>query len=122
MNPLLLLVLATTTNPAPACVYNYIDDTLGYAAEPSITFEAAKLGWFFKGDLVRYRDGYYAKYGRPRQLAPFEIKPVGKKGNIPIFIDVDKDADAPETVYVMVKSADCSFQPYTQQHNPMPPD
>lgn len=121
MNSFFLLAVATTS-PAPACAYNYIDDTLGYVAEPNVTFEAAALGWFFKGELIQYRDGYYAKYGRPRPFAPFEIEPVGKKGNIPIFIETWQDADAPDIVYVMAKSAGCLFQTYKRQYNPMPPE
>lgn len=112
---LMLMAALATPSPAPACAFNPANGAIAHAAEPTPTFEAAGLKWFIDNEVLRFAGGTYAKYGLPRQLAPMEIEAAGEKGEVPIFIEAGNYVEAPEVVYVMVKSADCSFQPYARE-------
>jgi hypothetical protein len=46
---------------------------------------------------------------------PAEIEPAADKDGVPLFIEAGNYADAPEVIYVMASSAECSFQPYGRE-------
>lgn len=110
MNFAFLFLLAAPSGQA--CDFDPVNGTLAYSAVPHADFDAAGRKWFINNESIAYAGGSYTKYGLPRQLAPFEIEAVGETDNIPIFIEAGNYVDEPEVIYLLVKSADCSFQPY----------
>lgn len=110
-----LLIAALAGGPAPACAFHDERGTIIHSPNPTPAFEAAGRPWFVKSEKLDYAGGVYAKYGLPRQLAPDEVEAVAQKDGVPIFIEAGNYADAPEVIYLMAKSADCSFQPYGRE-------
>jgi hypothetical protein len=109
------IVLTTIAVPqAQACASNDERGSLVHSANPTPAFEAGSAAWFVNSDKIAYAGGSYAKYGLPRVLKPDEIEPVADKGGVPLFIEAGNYSAAPEVIYVMVRSADCSFQPYSR--------
>lgn len=98
-----------------ACAFHDERGTLGYSPQPTPAFEAGAKPWYINGDKIAYAGGSYVKYGLPRQLAPDEIEAVQDKDGVPLFVEAGAHADKPEVLYVMVRSADCSFQPYARE-------
>lgn len=111
----LLAALLAMASPAPACAFNPANGILAHAAEPTPAYEAAARKWFIDDETVRFAGGNYGKYGLPRQLSPMEIEAADDKDNVPIFIEAGNYVDEPAIIYILVKSADCSFQPYERQ-------
>lgn len=110
-----LVAALVSTNPAMACVYSPTSGTVRHSPYPSPAFEAAGIDWFVKNEPIRFAGGSYTKYGLPRQLAPAEIEAASQSGNVPLFVEAGDHVDQPEIVYIMVRSADCTFQPYARQ-------
>lgn len=100
---------------APACAFHDERGVVLESPNPTPRFEAAGKPWFEKGEAVAYAAGSYAKFGLPRQLAPAEVEAAGEKDGVPLFIEAGNYSDAPDILYVMVRSAECSFQPYARE-------
>lgn len=98
-----------------ACAFHDERGTIAYAINPTPAFEAAGKSWYVNGEKIAYADGSYAKYGLPRQLMPDEIEAVHDKDGVPLFVAAGNYVDKPDVLYVMVRSADCSFQPYARE-------
>lgn len=111
----LLMAALAMTSPAPACAFNPANGVIAHASVATPAFEAADRKWFIDSETVSFAGGTYGKYGLPRQLSPMEIEAAGDKDDLPIFIEAGHYVDEPEVIYIMVKSADCSFQPYERQ-------
>ena len=111
----MLMAALAAASPAPACAFNPANGAIAHAAEATPAFEAAAKKWFIDNEALRFAGGAYIKYGLPRQLSPMEIEAAGDREDVPIFIEAGYYVEEPEVVYVMVKSADCSFQPYARQ-------
>ena len=110
-----LAAALVSTNPAMACVYSPTSGTVRHSPYPSPAFEAAGVEWFVKNEPISFAGGTYVKYGLPRQLAPVEVVAASQSGNIPLFVEAGSQVDQPDIVYITVKSADCTFQPYARQ-------
>ncbi|SEH13606.1 hypothetical protein SAMN05428974_0841 [Sphingopyxis sp. YR583] len=110
-----LVVALASSSPVMACVYSPTNGTVRHSPYPSPAFEAAGVRWFVKNEAISFAGGTYTKYGLPRQLAPSDIEAASQSGNVPLFVEAGNQADQPEIVYIMVRSADCSFQPYARQ-------
>ena len=98
-----------------ACAFHDERGTIGYAINATPAFEAAGKSWYINDEKIAHAGGSYAKYGLPRQLAPEEIEAVHDKDGVPLFVAACNYVDKPEIIYVMVRSADCSFQPYARE-------
>ncbi len=109
------LALAMMLTAAPqACAFSDERGTLSHG-NPTPAFEAAGKPWYQKDEKIAYAGANYSKYGLPRQLAPAEVEGAADRGGVPLFIEAGNYSDAPDIIYVMVKSADCSFQPYARE-------
>jgi hypothetical protein len=111
MGPLLLAAALA----APACAFHDERGVVIHSSNATPKFEAAGKPWFDKGEKIAYAGGQYGKYGLPRQLNPAEVEAASDYQGVPLFIEAGNYVDAPEILYVMVRSADCSFQPYGRE-------
>jgi len=97
-----------------ACAFHDERGTLAYSPNPTPAFEAVGKPWFESGATIDYAGGVYAKLGPPRQLGPAEVEAAADREGVPFFIEAGNYAEKPEVLYVMVRSWDCSFQPYAR--------
>jgi hypothetical protein len=109
------MALLTLALAAPACAFQDERGTLVHSPNPTPAFEAAGRPWFENGATIDYAGGVYAKFGLPRQLAPTEVEAAADREGVPFFIEAGNYVDKPEVIYVMVRSHDCSFQPYARK-------
>ncbi|HMO77542.1 MAG TPA: hypothetical protein PKD99_12960 [Sphingopyxis sp.] len=110
-----LVAALVSTSPAMACVYSPTSGTVRHSPYPAPAFEAAHVDWFVKNEPITFAGGTYTKYGLPRLLAPSDIEAASQSGNVPLFVEAGNQDDQPDIVYIMVSSAECTFQPYARQ-------
>ncbi|MCW3835473.1 hypothetical protein ACFQ1E_06955 [Sphingomonas canadensis] len=108
-------VLLAAALAAPACAFH--DERGVLIASPNATpqFEAAGKPWFENGDRIAIEGGSFAKFGLPRQLAPAELEALADRNGVPVFVEAGDYSAEHDVIYVMVRSADCSFQPYARE-------
>lgn len=107
-----MLGLALVVPQQQACAFHDERGVVIHSANPTPKFEAAGKPWFDKGEKIAYAGGSYSKYGLPRVLMPAEVEAAADHQGVPLFIEAGNYVDAPEIIYVMVRSATCEFQPY----------
>lgn len=110
------LVAATLAGAAQqqgtACAFHDERGTVVPALGATPQFEAGRNPVFASGRFS-YAGATYVKFGAPRQMAPAEVEAFGDLGGVPLFIAAGSGDDS--VVYVMVGSADCSFQWFEKQ-------
>jgi hypothetical protein len=71
---------------------------------------AAKEGWYVDGELLRFDQQRYGKYGQPRELQPDEVEPFGWKDDVRVYVEKGQ-ARLPLVLYVPTTAPDI-YQPY----------
>lgn len=107
------MLLAAALALAP-CAFHEERGVLIQPANPTPQFQAKGKPWFDSGAKIAFAGGSYERYGLPRQMLPAELEAMADKDGVPIFVEAGAMSDAPEVIYLMVSSAECSFQPYAR--------
>lgn len=110
-------LLALASPQQQACGYDRAGHGIAMGETTADAQMSAKPAWFSTGE-VRLGPKTYVKFGTPQQMAAFELaafKAVDEKGGVPVFMAFADGEPDLSVAYVLVSSAECSFQRFGEK-------